>query len=127
MLFPNTMTVADSSLAAAMWASLRTLAASHVAMYTVAQPSAAWTVLSNDANEIRLRNLRGTLRWTAPGESGAGTWQISTASPSGRSAHGRYEFTDEGLLRFDEEEEPLEIEAAVERCLQPLQETERRA
>ncbi len=132
MLSPNKMTVADPRLAdprlaAAMWTSLRALAASHVAMYTIAQPGAAWTVLSNDANEMRLRNLRGTLRWTAPDVTGTGIWQISVPPGNLVRKYGTYTFTEKGLLRFQNEEVPVEIETAVERQLQELQQLQQQA
>ncbi len=122
-----TMTIADSSLAAEMWISLRSLLTSHVSMHSIAQPGDGWSVRATNANTMTIQNRRGTLRWTAPDASGAGTWHISATNPGGYTAHGRYEFTGEGLLRFDEEEESLELEAAVERRLHPLQGTESRA
>ncbi|HUZ05684.1 MAG TPA: hypothetical protein VMU62_10025 [Acidobacteriaceae bacterium] len=117
---------ADPRLAAAMWTSLRALAASHVAMYTIAQPSAAWTILSNSANEIRLRNLRGTLRWTSPDATGTGIWQILVPPGNLVKKYGSYTFTEKGLLRFQDEEISLEIETAVERQLQELQQLQQR-
>ena len=115
------MMIADSRLSAEMWISLRALLASHTAMYSIARPKDALTITTEDAHSISVIATRGTLHWTAPDALGTGTWQLTFQHAIQKNDRGRFEFTDEGFLRFDGAAETLELEAAVEHQLRKLQ------
>lgn len=121
------LTIPNSLLAAEMWTSLRALVASHVAMYAVAEPQRDWKVSNNDAETISIRNVAGVFHWHAPDSMGTGIWKFAPARAKAGSRNGLYEFTEEGRLRVDISEQPLEMDAAVELQLRHMQETERRA
>ena len=117
------MMIADSRLSAEMWISLRALLASHTAMYSIARPKDALTITATaeDAHSIIVIATHGALHWTAPDARGTGTWQLTFKNTVQQNDRGRFEFTDEGFLRFDGAAETLELEAAVEQLLRKLQ------
>ena len=125
--------IAGPNLAAELWTSLRALAASHAAMHSVAYPHDAWIVLSSDGSALAIASTQILLEWNATSaSSGIGTWQLIPASSNENVAtaqnhRGTYFFTSDGFVCFGESSEILELEAAVEKILSPLQNLERRA
>ena len=123
------ITIADAQLAGELWISFRALVESHAAMHSVAYPNDPWTISFANAGAVTLASTHALLQLNAPNSTGSGTWKMTarTSPPTQNKQHSTYIFTSEGLVCFDGEESPLEMEAAVERILSSLQNLERRA
>jgi hypothetical protein len=117
---PMQAPAASPQLQRELWISLASLLRSHVAMQSIARPSAALAVTLYADAELRVEGPVGSLSVTAPDASGFGGIAWEARRQDAAPEQSTYFFAPDGRLRWDQSGPGLELEAAVEQLLRKV-------
>lgn len=114
------MEYATQQLAAELWISLASLLRSHVAMHSIARPNGALRIVSSSDTALELLGGYGKLSLLAPTASGIGATEFRPEAGELGDEYAGFSFTEDGLIRIDDLEDAMEIEAAVEHWIRKV-------
>ncbi len=112
---------ASSLLAAELWTSFTSLLRSHVAMHLVARADNRLRIVSSTAAIFELLGPNAKLTIFAPAATGMGTTEFRPEAGELGDEYSVFFFTEDGLLRLEDQNEAVDIEAAVEHFLRKVQ------
>lgn len=112
---------ATPALAKELWISLASLLRSHVAMHCIARPGGHLRIISNSGSALELLGSNGKLSILGPDTSGAGATEFRPEAGELGDGYATFFFMEDGLLRLENSDIAMDIEAVVEHWLRKVQ------
>src|SRR5665213_690169 len=109
-----TISLASPLLAAELWISFASLLRSHVAMHSIARPDNQLRIVSISGSAVELLGSTGKLNILGPDASGTGATEFRPEAGELGDEYSAFFFTEDGLLHFDDLNDAMEMETAVE-------------
>ncbi|MHB8302843.1 MAG: hypothetical protein ACYDC6_08420 [Acidobacteriaceae bacterium] len=113
--------LASKAFADELWISFVSLLRSYLAMRSIAQPGAPLRVLSSTKSELVVLGPWGKLHIVGPDNAGNCATELRPETAESGDEYETFHFTEDGLLRFQNSDGPLEMEAGVEHLLRKVQ------